>query len=56
MARFQNEELAVRSFLRISASPSDSGGHKWHKQAWIMFNNVSALNKPYYKARRVSDY
>lgn len=56
MARFQNEELAVCSFLRVLASPSDSGGHKWHKQTWVMFNNIFALNKPYYKARRVSDY
>lgn len=55
-ARFQNEDLTVCGFLRVLALPSDPGGHKWHKQTWIVFNIVSALDKPYYNTRHISNY
>lgn len=56
MTRFQNEDLTVRGFLRVLTSPSDPSGYEWHKQTWIVFDIVSALDKPNYNTRRISNY
>lgn len=52
---FQNEELAVCGFLCVLPSSSDPGGYERHEQARIVFDIVSALDKPNYDTRYVSN-
>lgn len=52
----QDEELAVRGFLCVLPSASDSGGYERHEQAWIVFDIVSALDKSNYNTCYVSNY